>query len=170
MPYCIKNNILKSKVHSFSGWTIVGPGYICIRDEYNQKEKIKICKNPEIIDVSKVEKVYNKLSEIVAKVSTSPKIEKKLFTHDGHEMWEESIFIWRLQVDKDKIYGFDAKQVGWVLHRLRGKRLKWNLVPWSNGQGILVFTNALDNKEVYGMVTCCYSSEYEKIIKAAGHS
>ena len=168
MAYCIKNQILKSKVYYFPEWAIVGPGYICIRSEFAQKEKIKTCKNPETVDTSIVEKVYNKLPEIVARVSDSPKIEKSIFTHDGPEMWDDSYFVWRIQVDKDKIYEFDAEQVGWILHRLRGKRLKWHLIPWINSQGILVFTNAFDSKDAYAMITCSYSSEREKLMNAVG--
>jgi hypothetical protein len=157
MAYCINNHILKDKVYYLPEWTIVGPGHICIRDAYAQKEKIKICKNPEEETFSE-EKVYVTIPKIIAKIQTSPKIEKRLFTHYGPEMYDECPLEWRIQGEKYKIYAFKAKMVGWILWRLRGERLKWHLVPWGNNQGILVFTDAVDFKNVYAMITCHYSS------------
>lgn len=165
MAFCIKNHVLRYQIFNFLGWTIIGKGYVCIRDEFANKAKIKVCKNPEFLSSPPTIDIVKTIQRVIGSVQGASGIEKQLFTHNTPEMMDDSRLEWRVQIEKNKIFAFDAKHVGWVLCRLKESgKVIWNLVPWIDG-AVLVFSESPTSKKdppyVYGMVTNHYDSDFD---------
>lgn len=153
MTYRIANHVIKYPVTRVPNWTVLGNGEITIAYEYADNAKIKCakCASEYPVNINPDHVAYN-MDRFGKDLMCAPAIKKRVFTHDGDTFYPDSKFVWRITIESGECFDFNAEDVGWVLHRLRGKKLKWRAMEYQTEYGLLGIFGREDST-LYSIVT-----------------